>query len=112
MLSAAFGDYLDKRELQQAFTDWVPTDHAEDDEMWLDVIADTADGFNPTYTVAWCASQRDAATRRVRPATAAGRLCRVGRRRGLPVGFAGRVREPVHRPVQGGAAVDRRPTIR
>ena len=59
MLSAAFGDYLDKRELQQAFNDWVPTDHAEDAEMWLDVIADTADGFNPTYTVAWCASQRD-----------------------------------------------------
>src|SRR3954447_12602373 len=57
LLSAAFGDYLDKRELQQAFTDWVPTDHAEDDELWLDVIADTADGFNPTYTVAWCASQ-------------------------------------------------------
>ena len=61
MLSAAFGDYLDKRELQQAFNDWVPTDHAEDAELWLDVIADTADGFNPTYTVAWCASQRDAA---------------------------------------------------
>jgi hypothetical protein len=59
MLSAAFGDYLDKRELQQAFNDWVPTDHAEDDELWVDVIADTADGFNPTYTVAWCASQRE-----------------------------------------------------
>ena len=59
MLSAAFGDYLDKRELQQAFNDWVPTDHAEDAELWLDVIADTADGFNPTYTVAWCASQRE-----------------------------------------------------
>jgi hypothetical protein len=57
MLSAAFGDYLDKRELQQAFNDWVPADHAEDSELWLDVIADTADGFNPTYTVAWCASQ-------------------------------------------------------
>ena len=59
MLSAAFGDYLDKRELQQAFNDWVPTDHAEDAELWLDVIADTADGFNSTYTVAWCASQRE-----------------------------------------------------
>jgi hypothetical protein len=29
--------------------------------MWLDVIADTADGFN-RHTVAWCASQRAAAT--------------------------------------------------
>ena len=58
MLSAAFGDYLDKRELQQAFNDWVPDDHAADDELWLDVIADTADGFNATYTVAWCASQQ------------------------------------------------------
>src|SRR5262245_14810403 len=58
MLSAAFGDYLDKRELQQAFNDWVPDDHAADAELWLDVIADTADGFNPTYSVAWCASQQ------------------------------------------------------
>lgn len=57
MLSAAFGDYLDKRELQQAFEEHVRDDHASDAELWIDVIADTADGFNPTYTVAWCASQ-------------------------------------------------------
>ena len=61
MLSAAFGDYLDKRELQLAFENWVPDDHAGDAELWLDVIADTADGFDPTYTVAWCASQARAA---------------------------------------------------
>ena len=59
LLSAAFGDYLDKRELQQSFENWVPADHAEDDEIWIDLIADTADGFDPTYTVAWCASQRE-----------------------------------------------------
>src|SRR6478672_6000162 len=57
VLSAAFGDYLDKRELQQSLPDWVPTDRAEDDEIWVDIIADTGDGFDPTYTVAWCASQ-------------------------------------------------------
>ncbi|HZB41360.1 MAG TPA: metallophosphoesterase [Ilumatobacter sp.] len=59
VLSSAFGDYLDKRELQQAFENWVPDDHAGDAELWLDVIADTADGFDPTYTVAWCAAQRE-----------------------------------------------------
>jgi hypothetical protein len=57
VLSAAFGDYLDKRELQLSLGDWVFTDGMQDDEAWIDVIADTGDGFDPTYTVAWCASQ-------------------------------------------------------
>jgi hypothetical protein len=58
VLSAAFGDYLDKRELQHSLGGDVHTDHLHDDEIWLDLIADTADGFDPTYTVAWSASQR------------------------------------------------------
>jgi hypothetical protein len=57
VLSAAFGDYLDKRELQHSLGAHLHTELAGDDEIWIDLIADTADGFDPTYTVAWAASQ-------------------------------------------------------
>src|SRR5947209_10383658 len=59
VLSSAFGEFLDKRELQ-ASLDAEPLEHeAEAGEMWLDFIADSGDGFEPTYTVAWLASQAE-----------------------------------------------------
>ncbi len=59
-ISSAFGDFLDKRELQNA----LPSDiiaHPLDPHqrgVWIDFIADTGDGFNPTYSVAWLTAQR------------------------------------------------------
>lgn len=61
VLSAAFGDYLDKREMQKALESPVLTAGAGPGDVWIDFIADTADGFNQTYSVAWCASQPDIA---------------------------------------------------
>jgi hypothetical protein len=61
VLSAAFGDYLDKREMEHTLKPDVLTAGAGSDDVWIDFIADTADGFDQTYSVAWCASQRDIA---------------------------------------------------
>ena len=57
VLASAFGDYLDKRELQHSLPADVVREHSEDSEVWIDFVADTGDGFDPTYTVAWCLSQ-------------------------------------------------------
>lgn len=59
VLSAAFGDYLDKREMEHTLESRVLTAGAGTGDVWIDFIADTADGFNQTYSVAWCASQQD-----------------------------------------------------
>jgi hypothetical protein len=61
VLSAAFGDYLDKREMQHNLESRVLTAGAGTGDVWIDFIADTADGFDQTYSVAWCASQPDIA---------------------------------------------------
>jgi hypothetical protein len=51
VVSAAFGAYADKRELQ-AFSD-VPPNYAYDDEpLWIDFVADLGDGFDATYAIA------------------------------------------------------------
>src|SRR5690349_13179434 len=57
VLAAAFGDYLDKREMEHTLRAEVLTAGAGADDVWIDFIADTADGFDQTYSVAWCASQ-------------------------------------------------------
>ncbi len=58
LLSSSIGDFLDKRELQQTFPGEVPTCDADGDEVWIDYVADTGDGFDATYSVAWLTSQR------------------------------------------------------
>jgi hypothetical protein len=55
--SAQFGAYLDKRELQVALPTQIHEDHAEDDELWLDYIADLGDGFDATYSMAYLVAQ-------------------------------------------------------
>jgi hypothetical protein len=57
ILSAAFGEYLDKRELQQTLAGEIVADETNSKEVWIDFVADTGDGFDPTYSVAWCVSQ-------------------------------------------------------
>jgi hypothetical protein len=61
VLAAAFGDYLDKREMESTLECRVLTAGTASDDVWIDFIADTADGFNQTYSVAWCASQPEIA---------------------------------------------------
>jgi hypothetical protein len=57
-LSAQFGAYLDKRELQSALP--APElDHSGGEEMWLDYVADVGDGFDATYSVAYLLAQPD-----------------------------------------------------
>jgi hypothetical protein len=51
-ISALFGAYADKREIQAALTEPVVHDYAGRRELWLDYVADTGDGFEPTYSVA------------------------------------------------------------
>jgi hypothetical protein len=53
-VSAIFGSYSDKREIQSALA---PTaephrGHADHGELWFDYVADLGDGFEATYTVA------------------------------------------------------------
>ena len=55
VLSAVFGAFLDKRELQ-AVTE-ASLHRFDGDALWLDFLADTGDGFDATYTMAWLASR-------------------------------------------------------
>lgn len=56
-VSAAFGTYLDKRELQAVVPAGALAHRAEAGELWFDYVADTGDGFDATYTLAWATAQ-------------------------------------------------------
>ncbi|WP_432843584.1 metallophosphoesterase family protein [Dactylosporangium sp. CA-092794] len=70
LLADLFGAYLDKRELQDALPGRILRESAnysgeansedewpEGDELWVDYAADTGDGFNATYSVAYLLAQ-------------------------------------------------------
>jgi hypothetical protein len=60
LLAELFGAYLDKRELQDALPAVISDERpAGDDqgELWLDYVADTGDGFNATYSMAYLLAQ-------------------------------------------------------
>jgi hypothetical protein len=57
LLSALFGAYLDKRELQHALPDEVHRQVPDGGELWLDYVADLGDGFHSTYSVAYLLAQ-------------------------------------------------------
>ena len=57
-LADQFGAYLDKRELQNAFPTRV-YDHSQQDDLWLDFVADLGDGFDATYSVAYLLAQQE-----------------------------------------------------
>lgn len=50
LLSAIFGAYADKREIQACLEAAPPRSYAGD--VWIDFVADLGDAFGPTYTVA------------------------------------------------------------
>jgi hypothetical protein len=56
-LAVTFGAYLDKRELQGVLPSRAYQQPGEDGELWLDYVADSGDGFNPTYSVAYLLAQ-------------------------------------------------------
>jgi hypothetical protein len=51
LVAEIFGSYADKRELQGSLPATVH-DHGDHEELWLDFVADTGDGFDATYSVA------------------------------------------------------------
>jgi Calcineurin-like phosphoesterase len=57
LLSTIFGAYSDKREIQAALKEPFESDFSDRDELWFDFLADTGDGFNPTYATARLISQ-------------------------------------------------------
>lgn len=53
LVSTTFGRHSDKR-LLEALTSQTPPEYSyqDSDEIWIDYVADTGDGWNPTYAVA------------------------------------------------------------
>jgi hypothetical protein len=56
-LAQILGAYLDKRELQGALPSRIHRQPGEDGELWLDYVADTGDGFDATYSIAYLLAQ-------------------------------------------------------
>src|SRR4051795_10913707 len=52
LLSTIFGAYSDKRDMQAALKPPAESDFSAYGSMWFDFLADTGDGFNPTFTTA------------------------------------------------------------
>ena len=59
ILAAAFGDYLDKREMQGTLGDGGDRLDPDADDRFVDFVADTGDGFNSTYSVHGGCAQED-----------------------------------------------------
>ena len=58
VMSELFGAYFDRRELQAALrTAGDPPNYANDNELWIDFVADLGDGFDSTYTIAYLLSR-------------------------------------------------------
>ncbi|MGB3077780.1 MAG: hypothetical protein WBB31_01785 [Saprospiraceae bacterium] len=52
VISSTFGNFADKREMQAALKGDLETDYSNNQEIWVDFIADLGDGFDSTYTMA------------------------------------------------------------
>lgn len=58
LLSKLFGAYADRRAIiaalkpAKSFDDWKDHDH-----IWVDYVADLGDGWDSTYSIAWCLAQ-------------------------------------------------------
>jgi hypothetical protein len=52
LVSTVFGNYADKREAEATPNSDGYYDYSEKDEIWLDYISDTGDGFDSTFTMA------------------------------------------------------------
>ena len=99
LLSTIFGAYSDKREIQAALKEPSESDFSDHDELWFDFLADTGDGFNPTYTTATLLArdQLVLVDGGEEVETAAGPAARARRRPGLPGGDADAVQRALPR---------------
>lgn len=52
VVSMLFGNYADKREIQAALKKPTLFKYDDNDEIWIDYVADLGDGFDSTYTLA------------------------------------------------------------
>ena len=52
VLSAIFGSYSDKREIQGGLAEDPPGDYSDRSDVWVDFVADLGDAFGPTYAMA------------------------------------------------------------
>lgn len=100
LISSGFGAFLDKRELQAyaglppaagrpgagAPTEPKARDWRAAEEVWIDFIADTGDGFPATYTVAWLAAQAPLTLTNFTPPLPRGDLVVLGGDEVYPVG--------------------------
>ncbi len=65
LISSLFGNYADRREMEAALDMPLPgsiisntlAEYSDLDEIWVDFISDTGDGFNSTYSVASTVAQ-------------------------------------------------------
>jgi hypothetical protein len=55
LVSGTFGKFADKREIQRESQDGL--DYSSADELWVDYLSDTGDGWEATYTMAWLLAQ-------------------------------------------------------
>jgi len=99
-ISSAFGEFLDKRELQQALPAEVPTARAGGSEVWFDFISDTGDGFEATYSIAWLAAQRALAVEGVAHPLPRGELLVLGGDEVYPVAGAAEYENRFTRPFE------------
>lgn len=76
LLSTVFGAFADRRELQAALgkAQAMGGYRFNEGQFWFDFVADTGDGFDSTYTIAYLLGRPD-----VRPGGEAGRLLPRGR---------------------------------
>lgn len=66
MISGTFGNYADRRELQAALDnnldegemDKLKEAYCSEEEIWIDVVNDTGDGFNSTFAIAKCVAKK------------------------------------------------------
>lgn len=54
-VSGTFGKFADKREIQTR--EQPAFDYSDDDELWMDYLSDTGDGWAATQTMAWLLAQ-------------------------------------------------------
>lgn len=66
-ISGLFGNYADKREMEAALADKatdekelssMAADYAQREEIWIDFVSDTGDGFNSTFSIARTIAQK------------------------------------------------------
>lgn len=57
VLTGTFGSYLDKRELQAILPGACLDRYGDEDDLWVDFVADSGDAFDAVYSVAWLVSR-------------------------------------------------------